>query len=140
MTSVLTAVALPVVASTAIAVGRPGVVLLALLLGVGLVTITFNTIRLQVMASRAEIELSRLLGATDAFVRRPFHYFGVLLGLAGGGLAWLIVAAATLWLKQPIGELVKLYNLVDSLALLGAAGALGWLGAGLSLRQHLGDH
>ncbi len=130
-------------------VGRTGVVLLALLLGVGLVAITFNTIRLQVMASRAEIELSRLLGATDAFVRRPFHYFGVLLGLAGGGLAWLIVAAATLWLKQPIGDLVKLYNLdfalsplalLDSLALLGAAGALGWLGAGLSLRQHLGDH
>ena len=129
-------------------VGRTGVVLLALLLGVGLVAITFNTIRLQVMASRAEIELSRLLGATDAFVRRPFHYFGVLLGLLGGGLAWLIVAAATLWLDEPIGELARLYSLdfalrplalVDSLALLVAAAALGWLGAGLSLRQHLGD-
>ena len=127
-------------------IGRMAIVLLALLLGVGLVAITFNTIRLQVMASRAEIELSRLLGATDAFIRRPFHYFGVLLGLLGGGLAWLIVAAATLWLKQPIGELAQLYSfdfalrplaLADSLALLGAAAALGWLGAGLSLRQHL---
>jgi cell division transport system permease protein len=127
-------------------IGRMAIVLLALLLGVGLVAITFNTIRLQVMASRAEIELSRLLGATDAFIRRPFHYFGVLLGLLGGGLAWLIVAAATFWLKEPIGELAQLYSLdfslrplalVDSLALLGAAAALGWIGAGLSLRQHL---
>lgn len=130
-------------------IGRTAIVLLALLLGVGLVAITFNTIRLQVMANRAEIELSRLLGATDAFVRRPFHYFGVLLGLLGGGLAWLIVAGATLWLRQPINELAQLYSLdfalrplalVDSLALLSAAGALGWLGAGLSLRQHLGTN
>jgi cell division transport system permease protein len=130
-------------------IGRTGILLLALLLGVGLVAITFNTIRLQVMASRAEIELSRLLGATDAYIRRPFHYFGVLLGLLGGGLAWLIVAAATLWLKEPIGQLAQLYSLdfalhplalIDSLALLGAAAALGWLGAGLSLRQHLGNN
>ena len=80
-------------------IGRTSVVLLALLLGVGLVAITFNTIRLQVMTSRAEIELSRLLGATDAFIRRPFHYFGVLLGLLGGVVAWLIVGGATLWLQ-----------------------------------------
>lgn len=127
-------------------IGRTGVVLLALLLGVGLVAITFNTIRLQVMAGRAEIELARLLGATDAFIRRPFHYFGVLLGLAGGGLAWLIVATAAWWLREPIGELARLYSLdfslrplalLDSIALLGAAAILGWLGAGLSLRQHL---
>jgi cell division transport system permease protein len=129
-------------------IGRSGVALLALLLGVGLIAITFNTIRLQIMTSRAEIELSRLLGATDAFVRRPFEYFGVVLGLAGGIVAWLIVAGATWWIRQPIGELAQLYNfdfalrplaLVDSLALLGAAAGLGWIGAGLSLRQHLTD-
>ena len=129
-------------------IGRTGVVLLALLLGVGLVAITFNTIRLQVMTSRAEIELSRLLGATDIFIRRPFQYFGVLLGLLGGVVAWLIVASATLWLKAPIGELAQLYSLdfslhplsgIDSAALLGAAAALGWLGANLSLRQHLSN-
>lgn len=127
-------------------IGRTGVLLLALLLGVGLVAITFNTIRLQVMTSRAEIELSRLLGATDAFIRRPFHYFGMLLGLLGGAVAWLIVAGTTLWLRAPIGELARLYSLdftlrplsvIDSAALLGAAAALGWLGASLSLRQHL---
>jgi cell division transport system permease protein len=127
-------------------VGRTGVALLALLLGVGLVAITFNTIRMQVLASRGEIELARLLGATDAFIRRPFHYFGVFLGLLGGLVAWSIVAGAALWLKAPIGELAQLYSLdfslrplsaIDSLALLGAAAALGWLGASLSLRQHL---
>lgn len=130
-------------------VGRTAILLLALLLGVGLVAITFNTIRLQVMASRAEIELSRLLGATDAWIRRPFHYFGVLLGLAGGLVAWAIVAAATLWLAEPIGELARLYSfdfalrplsLAGSLALLGAAATLGWIGSGLSLRQHLGNN
>ncbi len=129
-------------------IGRTGVVLLALLLGVGLVAITFNTIRLQVMTRRAEIELSRLLGATDAFIRRPFHYFGILLGLAGGIVAWLIVAAATWWLAAPIGELAQLYSLdfalrplaaLDSVLLLIAAAGLGWLGASLSLRQHLTD-
>ncbi len=127
-------------------IGRTGVVLLALLLGVGLVAITFNTIRLQVLTSRSEVELSRLLGATDAFIRRPFHYFGLLLGLLGGMVAWLVVGGATLWLKAPIGELAQLYSLdfslrplsaIDSAALLCAAAALGWLGASLSLRQHL---
>jgi cell division transport system permease protein len=134
--------------SALLKIGRTAVLLLALLLGVGLVAITFNTIRLQVMSRRAEIDLSRLLGATDAFIRRPFHYFGVLLGLAGGLVAWLIVAGATLWLKEPVAELAQLYSLdfalrplplPDSLALLAAAAGLGWLGAALSLRQHLAD-
>jgi len=127
-------------------IGRTAVVLLALLLGVGLVAITFNTIRLQVMTRRAEIELSRLLGATDAFIRRPFHYFGILLGLAGGLVAWAIVAAATWWLREPITELARLYSLdfalrplsvLDSALLLIVAAGLGWLGASLSLHQHL---
>lgn len=129
-------------------IGRLAVALLALLLGVGLVAITFNTIRLQVMTRRAEIDLSRLLGATDAFIRRPFHYFGILLGLAGGIVAWSIVAAASWWLRDPITELAQLYGidfvlrplaLLDSALLLITAAGLGWLGASLSLRQHLTD-
>jgi cell division transport system permease protein len=127
-------------------IGRTAVALLALLLGIGLVAITFNTIRLQVMTRRAEIEVSRLLGATDAFIRRPFHYFGILLGLLGGLVAWSIVAAAAWWLRAPVAELAQLYSLdfalrplaiLDSALLLIAAAGLGWLGASLSLRQHL---
>lgn len=131
-----------------LALGRTAVLLLALLLGVGLAAIAFNTIRLQVLTSRAEIELSRLLGATDAYIRRPFHYFGTLQGLLGGAVAWLIVGGATLWLSGPVGELARLYGLdfalqplsaFDSAALLAAATLLGWLGASLSLRQYLRD-
>jgi cell division transport system permease protein len=127
-------------------ISRLAVALLALLLGVGLVAITFNLIRLQVTTRRAEIEVSRLLGATHAFIHRPFHYFGILLGLMGGVVAWLIVAAATWWLREPVAELARLYGidlalqplaLPDSALLLAAAAGLGWLGASLSLRQHL---
>ena len=57
-------------------VGRTFVALLAMLLGIGLIAITFNIIRLQVMTMRAEIEVSQLLGATDGYIRRPFLYFG----------------------------------------------------------------
>ncbi|QDX81865.1 cell division protein FtsX [Denitratisoma sp. DHT3] len=126
--------------------GRGSLALLTLLLGVGLVAITFNTIRLQVLTQRAEIEVSRLLGATDAFIRRPFHWFGVLQGLAGGLLAWAMVQGAALALRGPIAELAQLYSLNftlrllngwESLALLVLAAALGWLGAALSLGQFL---
>lgn len=128
--------------------GRTGVALLAVLLGVGLVAITFNTIRLQVLTQRQEIEVSRLLGATDAYIRRPFYYFGLLQGLLGGCVAWAIVRLATLWLAGPVGELAQLYSVDfalaplsrgDSLLLVALAAVLGGLGAMLSLRQHLGD-
>lgn len=125
---------------------RTGVVFLAALLGLGLVAVTFTTIRLQVLTRRAEIEVSRLLGATDAFIRRPFYYFGSLQGLLGGAVAWLIVLLATLALRGPIANLATLYhaNAVlqtldgrDSLLLLAFAAGLGWLGAALSLARHL---
>lgn len=128
--------------------GRSGLLLLAAMLGIGLMAITFNTIRLQVLTHRAEIDVSRLLGATDAFISRPFHWFGALQGLLGGGAAWLMTWGATAVLRGPIGELAKLYGLnfslaplglADSLGLLGIATLLGWLGATLSLRQHLTD-
>jgi cell division transport system permease protein len=123
-----------------------GLQVLAVLLGLGLVTITFNTIRLQLLTRRSEIELSQLLGATDAFIRRPFLWYGSLLGLFGGCVAWLIVAAMVFWLRLPLGEMAALYGFQltlgllgpdDSAVLLGSAAALGWLGAVLSLRQYL---
>lgn len=126
--------------------GRTALALLTLLLGVGLVAITFNTIRLQVLTQRAEIEVSRLLGATDAYIRRPFQWFGALQGLGGGLVALIIVQGVTLALRGPVGELAQLYSfsftlrplsLADSGLLLALASSLGWLGAALSLRQSL---
>lgn len=126
--------------------GRTAVLLIGVLLGAGLIAISFSLIRMQVLAHRAEIEVSRLLGATDSFIRRPFLYFGALLGLGGGVIAWLLVAVAALWLRDPLAELMRLYHLDltlrglgtrDSVLLLAVAAGLGWLGALFSLRQHL---
>ena len=125
--------------------GRTAVMLLGALLGAGLIAITFSIIRMQTLTHRAEIEVSQLLGATDGFIQRPFLYYGFVLGLGGGIVAWLLTAAAALWLRTPLGELVRLYDLTlviqsldarDSAVLLAFAAGLGWLGAMISLRQH----
>lgn len=126
--------------------GRLAALILASLLSLALVAITFNTIRLQILTQRDEIEVSRLIGATDGFIRRPFLYFGALQGLLGGLTAWLIVSASLLVLNQPLGELSQLYasrfalqplGLGDSLSLLLFSLYLGWLGAWLSVARHL---
>ncbi len=126
--------------------GREGVTLLAVLLGFALVVITGNTIRLQILSQRDEIEVSSLIGATDAFVRRPFLYHGFIQGMAGGALAWGVVAASFRLLNDAITRLASLYDLnfqlllpapSDLLALLLFAAILGWLGAYLAVNRHL---
>lgn len=129
-----------------IAFGRQALTMLAGVLGLGLVAVTFNTIRLQLLTQRDEIEVSRLLGATDAWIRRPFHWFGALQGLLGGALAGLLTLVATRMLAQPMSELAGLYSLefvlrplavLDWAALLALCALLGWLGASASVRRHL---
>lgn len=126
--------------------GRLAVLILAGLLSFALVAITFNTIRLQILTLRDEIEVAQLIGATAAFIRRPFLYFGLLQGLLGGAAAWLIIATSLHLLNGSLSELAQLYashfilhhlNLADSLTLLGFSAYLGWLGAWLSVAQHL---
>ena len=127
-------------------IGKLSVSLLAALFAGALVAVTFNTIRLQILAQSAEIEVARLIGATDAFIRRPFLYFGALQGLLGGLFAALLVALAGQLLAAPVGELIALYggNFVlrqlspeNIAALCGIGAALGWLGAQLSVAIHL---
>lgn len=127
-------------------IGRLLVLLLAGLFAAGLVAITFNTIRLQVLAQGDEIEVSRLIGATDAFIRRPFAYAGVLQGVLGALLAVVFLTLAMLRLQGPVGELVALYGgqfalgglkPVQILVLLLGGGLLGWLGAWLSVQLSL---
>jgi cell division transport system permease protein len=126
--------------------GRAAVLVLAVLLGSALAAVTFNTIRLQILTRRAEIEVSRLIGATDAFIRRPFLYFGMLHGLLGGVAAWLIVMASLIVVNSSLAETARLYGSSfvlqpplprDNLALLAFSACLGWLGAWLSVAQHL---
>lgn len=125
---------------------RLGVLILAALLSIALVAITFNTIRLQILTRREEIEISKLIGATDGFIRRPFLYFGFVQGLVAGIAAWLIIAASLALLNAKLAGLAQLYgsNFVlhylgvgDSLSLLVFSAYLGWLGAWLSVSQHL---
>lgn len=127
-------------------VGRLLVALLAVLLAVALVVVTFNTIRLQILTRRDEIEVSRLIGATNPFIRRPFLYFGALQGVAGGAAAWAIVSFAVFLLNGQLADLAMSYGVafkvealsaVDSGLLLAFAATLGWLGAWLSVSRHL---
>jgi cell division transport system permease protein len=128
------------------AILRSALWLVAGLLAVGLIAVTFNTIRLQILTQRAEIEVSRLIGATDAFIRRPFYYLGLLQGVVGGMIALLIVAAALALLNRELGPLSESYGsgfrfafpgLGDAAALLAFSGLIGWLGAYLSVSQQL---
>ncbi len=127
-------------------IGKRVVTLLACLFAGALVTVTFNTIRLQIVAESAEIEVSKLIGATDAFIRRPFQYFGALQGALGGLLAALLVAAGGYLLAAPVAELAALYggnfalrglSLGDTAVLTAAGAVLGWLGAQISVSIHL---
>lgn len=127
-------------------IARLAMTLLAGLFAAALVAVTFNTIRLQILAQAAEIEVARLIGATDAFIRRPFQYFGALEGALGGLLAAALVAVGQRLLAAPVAELAALYGgsfalrglSLGETALLAAAGAaLGWLGAQISVAIHL---
>lgn len=127
-------------------IGRLAVGLLGGLLAGALVAVTFNTIRLQILAQAAEIEVAKLIGATNAFIRRPFHYFGALQGALGGLVAAALIALGGHLLAAPVGELAALYGgsfvarglSAGNIGALIATGAgLGWLGAQLSVAIHL---
>ena len=128
--------------------GQAALLILAGLLGLALVIVTFNTIRLQILTQRHEIDVSRLLGATDPFIRRPFYWFGSLQGLLGGAVALAIVWAAVKLLAAPVGRLAETYGavfalngpgLTESVAILAFAAGLGWLGSALSVHRHLAE-
>ncbi len=120
--------------------------LTATLLGAGVVLVVGNTIRLDISNRRAEIEVMKLVGATDGFARRPFLYSGVCYGLGGGLLAVLLVAAAVALLTAPVERLAGLYGSPFRLQGLGfvwtvtvVAGSigLGWLGSWLAATRHI---
>ena len=120
--------------------------LLAATLGTVVVAVVFNTIRLQVLTQREEILVSKLIGATDTFIHRPFYYTGALLGLCAGGVALGAVALALQPLNKAIAEFARLYASEFQLAaleplpmagLLAVSATLGLIGAVLSVQRHL---
>jgi cell division transport system permease protein len=125
---------------------RLALLLLAITLGVVVIAVVFNTIRLQVLTQREEIAVSKLLGATDNFIHRPFYYTGALLGLCAGAVALGAVALSLHPLNNAIAEFARLYASEFQLAplgplevagLLAISAGLGLLGALLSVQRHL---
>ena len=120
--------------------------LIALLLGLTVILVVGNTIRLDIENRRAEIEITKLIGGTDAFVRRPFLYTGMWYGLIGGSLAALLLIISVFILTGPSSRLASLYEsnfepmgpgLSGTLTLLGCGVLLGLLGAALAVGRHL---
>jgi len=121
---------------------------LALLLAAAVVLVIGNTVRLSIENRRDEILVAKLVGGTDAFVRRPFLYTGAWFGLGGGVVAWLLLQLSLWWLSGPVERLAGLYSsdfslsgltLDGILALIIAAVLLGWLGAWVAVKRHLDD-
>ena len=120
--------------------------LATVLLAIGVIVIVGNTIRLDILSRRAEIEVTKLVGGSDAFVRRPFLYSGIWYGLGGAALALAIVDVAAAVLREPVGRVAMLYgsqfqliglNLDRSVMLLGAGILLGLIGSWITASHHL---
>jgi len=129
-----------------LALARRIVDLATALLGIAVAILVGNTIRLEIQNRSAEIEITKLVGGTDGFIRRPFLYLGACYGLAGAVLAWLLVAGTLAALGPPVSSLVSLYDsefsltglsLRETAVLLAAGGLLGWAGAILATARHL---
>ncbi|MDT8407064.1 MAG: permease-like cell division protein FtsX [Methylococcales bacterium] len=125
---------------------RRGVWLLATLLALAVIFIVSNTIRLELNNRRDEVLIAKLVGATDGFIRRPFLYTGLWLGLLSGLGAWFLVLIVLLFIKPPIENLSALYesnfqliflSFTDSLTLIALSALLGMSGAAVVLQQQL---
>jgi len=116
------------------------------LLGLAVAIVVGNTIRLEINNRSVEIEVTKLVGGTDGFIRRPFLYLGLCYGLAGALVATLVVALGLLLLDSPVRAVAALYgsgfalrglSAVETGVLLAGGALLGWAGAGLAAARHL---
>lgn len=132
--------------SAMLEIARRGILIIGSLLGLAVLLVIGNTIRLEIQNRRDEIVVTKLIGATDGFVRRPFLYSGVWYGVLGAGIAWLLVEGGFWLLGGPVARLAGLYHSTFSLetlplpllGLLLALGLLlGLLGSWLAVGRHL---
>lgn len=116
------------------------------LLGAAILVIIGNTIRLDIQNRREEIEVTKLIGASNAFVRRPFLYTGVWYGLGGGILALALVLYGLFALKDPVARLAGLYNssfevlaldFLESGMIIATGVVLGLIGSWLAAARHM---
>jgi len=116
------------------------------MLAIAVLLIIGNTIRLDIQNRREEIEVSKLIGASDAFIRRPFLYTGVWYGAIGGLIAWIITLISLLLMENPIHKLALLYHSDFRLTGLGAGNTLlliliscllGLVGSWIAVSRHL---
>lgn len=126
--------------------GNTVVWVMAILFTLSMLLILGNTLRLAVFNRREEIRVARLVGATNAFIRRPFLYFGICYGLAGGLIAWLSVYISFQMIDKSVRNLALLYDSEWSLfsiqwyfplIIMLLASFTGWLGSRLSISQQL---
>ena len=125
---------------------RRVVLLAAGLFALGILVIVGNTIRLDIENRRDEIEVTKLVGGSDAFVRRPFLYNGVWYGLGGGLIAWITVMVVIALLGEPVQRIAGLYGSnfalqglgIEGSAVLLAGGALlGWFGSFIAATREI---
>lgn len=119
-----------------------GLLLMAVFLIIG------NTLRLQVLSQKEEIQVMKLVGATDSYILRPYLYTGVWLALAGALLAWIVTMVNSLLLDAAVAKLATLYssgfrlsalNMTEGLLLLMVSGLIGLLAARIAAAKHLKD-
>ena len=125
---------------------KQAIVIGAALLGLAIIVIIGNTIRLDIQNRREEIEVTKLIGASNAFVRRPFLWSGFWYGLFGGLLALGLVQYGLFLLEQPAARLAGLYqsgvtvlslDASESLSILGIGVALGFIGSWFAAARHM---
>jgi len=131
---------------TLLDIGRKLVLALGAALGLGVILVVGNTIRLAIQSRRDEITVVKLVGGTDAYVRRPFLYTGLLYGLFGALVAAILLTSLGFWLDGPVDKLAGLYQSQYSISGLGfggfvmlllIGGSVGLIGAWLAVGQHL---
>ncbi len=130
--------------SALLAIGKQIIILVAGLLAVALLVIISNTVRMQIITQKDEIIVSKLMGATNGFIRTPFLYAGMLYGLLGGLLAILMLVSMVWLFNQSIAELSSLYHSDFSLPIMNAdlftkvtlfAVVIGWLGSYIAVTR-----
>jgi cell division transport system permease protein len=125
---------------------RKAIAIGSTLLGIAIVVIIGNTIRLDIENRRDEIEVTKLIGASNAFVRRPFLWTGFWYGMFGGGFALLLVQYGLYLLKEPVARLAGLYqgsisvvslDVAESSAIIGASVFLGLVASWVTTARHM---